>query len=167
MSWTTPADWSTIPIPGVSDMNTQVRDNLNYLLSGRPMQAIKRDNGADYTTTSTSWVDIDGANLAITLTINGTNVMLGFTGVSSGVQYIDWDFTVDGTRYASAGLDGLAHNGSSSDFHIAMTALVTGLAPGSHTFKVQWKVASGTGKLYAGAGSAGTDFIPVFWAYEV
>jgi hypothetical protein len=167
-SWTTPKTWLATDSLGASDMNTYVRDNMGYLLSSRPMQCIKRDNGADYTTTSLVWVDIDGTNLVITLVLSGTNVQLGFTGVAAGANGIDLDFLVDGTRFASAGQDGLINNHSSSAFHNAMTALVTGLTPGSHTFKVQWKLqAAGTGTLYAGAGAGGTDFIPTFWAREV
>jgi hypothetical protein len=81
-----------------------------------------------------------------------------------------FDFDIDGTRYASAGADGLAalHPGSLPHV-VTMIALVTGLSAGSHTFKIQWKVLTGgqTGTLRAGNGTGGQDYIPAFWAVEV
>jgi hypothetical protein len=168
-TWTSPVTWNPGQVVAASDLNAQLRDNLIYLFT-RPQSCIKRDNGASYTTTSTSFVDIDGTNLKITLNISGSAVLLGFTGQttrdSGGAEPI-FDFLIDSTRYASAGADGLGRvPGNIGPF--CMTGLATGLAAGSHTFKVQWKVgASGTATLYAGNGTSGQDFIPTFWAIEV
>src|SRR5258707_3675416 len=92
-----------------ADMNTYIRDNMNYLYA-RPKTVIKRDNNADFTTTSATFVDIDGTNLAITMTISGSAVLLNFQAVAVYVgsfQVAPFDFTIDGTRYASAGVDGM------------------------------------------------------------
>ena len=59
MTWITPKTWAVDELVTASMLNTHLRDNLNYLL-GRPKQVIRRDNNATYTTTSTSFVDIDG-----------------------------------------------------------------------------------------------------------
>jgi hypothetical protein len=167
VGWTIPATWNPGQVVSATDLNTHLRDNLNYLLSGRPKQTIKRDNNANYQTSSTSFVDLDPANLIITLNLNGTAVLLLFTAVANntggGVPFID--FEIDGTRFASAGADGLgilAHRSATT-----IAALVTGLSAGNHTFKVKWKTNTGTTAIYSGNGTAGDDFIPVFEALEV
>jgi hypothetical protein len=167
MGWTTPATWNPGQVVSATDLNTHLRDNLNYLLSGRARQVIKRDNNANYATTSTSFVDIDSTNLAITLNLSGTAVLLVFTAVGNtlagGTPIIDFD--IDSTRFASGGTEGLGivpHRTVGT-----IVALVTGLSAGNHTFKVKWKTASNTAALYAGNGTAGDDFIPTFEAVEI
>ncbi len=166
MGWTAPATWNPGQVISATDLNTHLRDNLNYLLSGRARQTIKRDNNADYSTSSTTFVDIDSTNLSITLNLSGTAVLLLFTAVgtpSSGVAFIDFD--IDGTRFAAGGVDGMGILGNRSVATIA--ALVTGLSAGSHTFKVKWKTNTSSTTIYAGSGVGGSDFIPTFEAVEI
>jgi hypothetical protein len=70
----------------------------------------KVDHGADYTTTSANFIDIDGVNLSISLLQVYTDAILAiFTGVmtvSAGIA--DLDFAVDGVRVNAAGSDGIA-----------------------------------------------------------
>jgi hypothetical protein len=49
----------------------------------------------------------------------------------------------------------------------AFAMLVTGLSAAAHTFKLMWKVSSGTAPLYSGNGTGGQDFIPVFTVEEI
>lgn len=177
MAWTVPPSWSTSQLVTATQMQV-LSDDLAYLLN-RPNNSIKRDNGSSYTTTSTSFTDLDGTNIKITMSISGSAVLLGFTAVilggaavaDAGSPYFDFD--IDGTRFASAGTDGYFRAGYNSSSaaqavsNVSMTALVTGLSTGSHTFKVKWKVASGTATLFSGSGSGGSDYIPDFWAVEV
>ena len=166
MAWTAPATWSPGQVVTATDFNAQLRDNLGYLLS-RPNSSIKRDNNANYTTTSGVFVDIDTTNLSIQLTTSGSAVLLGFTGVlntSGNDGYLD--FTIDGTRYGSAG-DGIAQISGAVDRTVSMLALVTGLAAGAHTFKVVWGVGSGTLTLRSGNGVTYQNLIPSFFAVEV
>src|SRR5260370_40838420 len=110
MGWSSPATFSTGQLIGATDLNTYVRDNTNYLLT-RPKTVIKRDNNADYTTTSTTFVDIDSTNLAITMTISGSAVLLNLqagAGYTGALQVAAFDFQIDGTPYASRGVSGLA-----------------------------------------------------------
>ncbi len=150
MGWTTPKTWVPGEVLSASDFNTHLRDNLNALLT-RPLGAVLWSNGADYTTSSTSFVDIDGTNLAKTITPVSTKVLLLF----SATAYIGgltsyFDFTVDGTRLGGA--NGLQVAGSSAvntTMPVFMAAVVT-VTPGAvHTFKVQWKASGGTISLYA------------------
>lgn len=62
MTWTTPVTWATNQLVTAANMNEQVRDNLNYLLA-KPTVKILGDTGANYSTSSTSFVDVDVTNL--------------------------------------------------------------------------------------------------------
>ena len=50
---------------------------------------------------------------------------------------------------------------------VSFTFLATGLAAGTHTFKLQWKTGAATATMYAGAGTPNLDVHPQFWAREV
>lgn len=143
--------------------------NETYLFNGRPNSVIKRDNGASYTTTSATFTNIDGTNLTVTMTISSGKALVTFQGVclmTGGTTY--FDFTVDGTRYGSAGADGLTAITSTSKQSVGFTVVVSGLSDGSHTFTLQWKVTSGqTATLYSGNGVATEDFIVCFDVIEV
>jgi hypothetical protein len=168
MAWTTPNTVSPGGIFSASDYNTYLRDNLSYLFNGRAGQTVKYDNGADYSTSSTTYANIDGTNLSITLTVNSGKVLLAFFGAffcSTG-QYGAIDFSVDGVRVNAAGTLGsgwLSAQGTNT-----LIVLVTGLSVGSHVFKIMWRSIGGTAfTLYAGSGVATTDFIPTLSALEV
>lgn len=170
MAWTTPKTWATNDPMDASTLNTHVRDNLNAL-KAPPTASYKLNESANYSTTSTSFADIDAANLALTITTTGGDVLVVFAGSFSnggGAAYVYVDFAVDGTRQ---GLDDgvlcLYSPSASSMLNGSFAWLVTGLAAGSHTFKLQWKSSGGTITLYAGAGTASVDLHPKFWVREV
>ncbi len=176
MAWTTPDTRSAGDVLSAANYNTYLRDNLNYLFSGRPKFAILRDNGASYTTTSTSFVDVDATNLKGTLTLSGSAVLIGFQCVlassgAGGPLAPQFDISVDGVRVGASGADGLMRASSTTTYvypGVALLALITNLSAGSHTFKVLWKCNQAlTVTMYAGNGTSGEDFIPHFWGIEV
>lgn len=80
MAWTTPKTWAAEPLTS-SDLNTYVRDNQNHLKNRLDNNAEHTANeGSDYTTTSTSFVDVDATNFSHTITTNGGAVLIGFAG---------------------------------------------------------------------------------------
>lgn len=151
-----------------------VQANISYLKSPST-GVVNVNNASDYTTTSTTIVDIDAATLVITITTYGGRVLLGFTGtVLSTGNGANFDFIIDGAL--AAGNDGLLSVGTATDgtytvrsANCTMLFLTSALSAGSHQFKVAWKSPDGgTIKLWAGAGSAsGKDTHPQFWAREV
>lgn len=170
MGWTAPSTWNPGQVVGASDLNVQLRDNMAYLLSQRPGVLVKRDNNAAYTTTSAVFVDVDSTNLAISLTINGSAVLVTFAAVvtCSLLGDVYMDITVDGTRYGSAGADGVweTHIDTAGYGHsLSGAIMVTGLSAGLHTFKLQWKTNTGTASLFSGL--APTDVITCFGAREI
>lgn len=167
MSWTTPKTWVNSEPLTADDLNTHLRDNLNAL-HAPPTASYQLNEAANYTTTSTTFVDVDATvgKLSLTITTTGGDVMIGFYGYAAATGNTGFfDVEMDGTRIG--GDDGLAV------FYISIATtsfviLKTGVSAGSHTFKLQWKVASGgTATLYAGAGTLGADVHPQFWVREV
>lgn len=154
-----------------SIMNSHVRDNLNALKT--PAGGYNKVNiAADLSTTSTTFVDADATELALTFTTGGGDVMVFFSGsvrnTASVRNYFDVHESVAATRYG--GDDGLMYTNVSNGAvatNASFAVRITGLSAASHTFKLQWKVASGTGVILAGAGTASEDIHPTFSAFEL
>ncbi len=184
MAYTAPRTWVAGEIVTATLMNTHLRDNLIALKD--PPSAASSLNVSDLSTTSTSFTNIDGTNLSLSVTTTGGDLMVGFSGsfvmtntdLSSRCRGA-LDFTVDGTRQGntdgilSLGEGGFAdHADDEGGTPVSFVRLVTGLAAGAHTINMQWKAASdGTGtttiKLFGGAGSTYNLSEPQFWAREV
>ncbi len=171
-SWQTPRTWSTGELVTASIMNVHVRDNLNALKSPAYFLC-EIDEGADYTiAATTTFTNIDGTDLAATVTTGGGNWLIGFSGVTyySAGSATRGYFTVavDGTNYV--GDDGLMLGGFGTNTYgyTSFTTIIRGLSAASHAFTLRWKTgATGTYGLYAGAGTSGFDFHPVFWGIEL
>jgi len=163
-TWHTPATWSVGQLVTATNLNEQLRDNLEFLKA--PPTGVRNVNQAsDYATTSTTFVDVDTTNLSFSINTAGGDVLIVFFGrVNSSTGNVYFDVSVDGVRIG--GDDGLT-SGPSGHHPIALMALKQGLSPGTHTFKLQWRVSAGTGTLYAGAGTSGLDLHPQFWVREV
>ncbi len=169
MSWTTPHTWVNGEALEEDIMNEQIRDNFNFL-KDRPSDSYELNEVANYTTDLTTFDDVDPTNLALTITTEGGDVWIGFTGsVSNNTinAYIHFDVKVDGVLFA--GDDGIiveqinpANNVSTIGFII----LIDSLAAAVHTFELQWKVSAGTGTMFAGAGTANRDVHGQFWVHE-
>ena len=172
MVWTAPKTWTSEPLIA-GDLNIHLRDNMEALKEP-PSADYVLDESADYSTTSTSFVNVDGTNLSLTIETNGGAVMIGFYGTfkpgsNSNIGYFDVE--MDGGRIG--GDDGLiaceraATGGTPNKLAVSFVRLVTGVSAGMHTFNLQWKVNGGTGDLYAGAATSGLDIHPQFWVREV
>lgn len=127
------------------------------------------NESSDYTTTSTSFTDVDGTNFSLTITTTGGNVLVGFSGtvrIDTVGAHVQLNVDVDGSVVAAD--DGIVsmRAGGVTINSMSFTYLVTGLSAGSHTFKLQWKVSSSTATLYAGAGTTHNDIHPQFWVQE-
>jgi hypothetical protein len=182
MGWSSPATRVTGDLISASIYNTDIIGNL-LALKSPPSAKYNIDEASDYTASSTSFTNVDNADLSLTITTTGGDVMVHFHGTvktaSSGATQnarIYFDLEVDGSR--EGGNDGIcmaAGSDSAADGNtlrqVSFTRLITGLSSGSHTFKLQWKVSAATGTptgtLYAAAGTASLDLHPQFWCREV
>lgn len=168
MTWENPKTWVTGELVTAAMLNTHVRDNLNALKSP-PSDDYVCDESSNYNTTSTSFVNVDATNLALTINTAGGDVMVGFHAVvhnSTSSAIIFFDVEVDGVR--EAGDDGLIEaQFDAGVLPVSFVRLITGLSEGSHTFKLQWKVSAGTGVMYTGTGTTSADVHPQLWTREV
>ena len=172
--WTTPKTWETGEAVTASDMNTHIRDNVDHLHTRMEnTDEYTLNEGSDYTTTSTSFVDVDATNLALTITTTKDNAVVlvhfdGTVSVSGGTgPRVHMDVTLDGT--AIGGDDGLqTRRADAYAGPISFTRAVVVPTAQSHTFKLQWKIlGGGTATLYAGAGTTYYDLHPQFWVKEL
>lgn len=174
VTWTTPRTWVTGEALLAADLNAQVRDNLAYLKEP-PFSLRQMNEAADYVTSATGMVEVDGSNseLSLTITTSGGAVLVGFFGTfSHSTQYGRCQLDVDVDGVLMGGDNGLLQGrspaaGSASAFAVSFTAIKTGLAAGSHTFKLMWATSGASLTLYAGAGTSGFDHHPQFWVREI
>lgn len=169
MAWITPKDWEVGESLTAAKLNTHLRDNLNALKSP-PSDGYVVNEGSDYSTSSTSFANVDGTNLHLTLTTTGGDVEVHFEGTfqaagAAGIVYLDVyvDAAVDG------GDDGYLcqYCPASQPQAVSFSRLIEGLSAGTHHFYLEWKTNGVSIILYAGAGSANRDVHPQFWAREV
>lgn len=122
----------------------------------------------DYTTTSTSFVDIDSTDLSITIIASGGDVLIGFVCVVTATNVVHFNIAIDDVTEIIE--DGIARKdgGTSSYSTVSFTYLKQGLSAGSHKFEPQWKVISGTGTILAGQQATGNLAMhPHFWVKEL
>jgi hypothetical protein len=158
MPWNTPATWTAGTMVRATAMNTQIRDNVGYLLT--PNAAMMRTAAGALTTTSTTYASL-GTAWALTLNTHGGHVRLGGQMAVSGVGpansgYIGLD--VDGTLH-TATVFSLSGN---MPVGLSFNKLITGLASGAHTVTLKWRVVVGTMTASTDPGA-----VPIeFWALE-
>lgn len=153
MGWTSPRTWVSDEVPSATDFNTHIRDNLNYLHSGQPAQAVHRLGTADYSTSGTAFADVDGTNLKLDVTTSTGRLRIDFQGMfygNSSTRVIKLDFAIDGARVGDAAnglIEFVADQVSPKVNPRSMTWLATGLSVGSHEIKVQWATDAATAYL--------------------
>jgi hypothetical protein len=169
MPWTTPKTWVNNDPLTASDMNTHIRDNLNAL-KAPPTAQYTANEASNYQTTGTTFASVDATNLNLSITTTGGDVLIGFhgTALNSTTGVTMFDVLLDNTTRLG-GDDGFFSTGGTANLYqvASFVHLVTGLSAGTHNFKLQWRVSSGTTTLYAGAGTANADTHPQFWVREV
>jgi hypothetical protein len=170
-TWHTPKSWSVGELVTATNLNEQLRDNLEFLKSP-PTASYLANEAANYTTTSTSFVEVDGAGVELSLTITtaGGDVLIGLSAMvnSNGSNVVYFDVSIDGVSFGGDdGIIGTKMPGVNNYEAVSFVVLKTGLSAASHTFKLMWKTGAGTATLFAGAGTAGADMHPQFWVREI
>ncbi len=170
MAYTAPRTWVNGEVLTASLLTTHLRDNL-IALKEPPTALYNVNESADYTTSSTSFVNVDADDLSLTVTTTGGRVLITFCGTMTmaAANTVFFDVLVDGARLA--GDDGLVANyidrSSPPGRSVSFAVWTSALAAGSHTFRLQWRVSGSTATLYAGAGTGGGDLHPQFAVREV
>jgi hypothetical protein len=148
-----------------SEYNTQIRDNFNFLLSGFAMDYLVYEPTADYTTTSSTFGDVDATNLILTMTVKGGRALV----------WASFDLKADNTASSSAeatilcdtatypddsSTNGLVRVAQNVGMWASIIGYWSGLTDASHTFKLQFRnVTSGAtatiGKVNTGSTRGG------------
>lgn len=167
-SFSSPRTWVTGETVTATLMNDEIRDNIGALKS--PAHGYcNLDEATDYTTTSTSFGDVDSTDLSMTLTTAGGKLLCWFTGtVTLGVNRVAFNVSVDGTNQFAD--DGIIVAGSQLTGGVPITFIVIleNVSAASHVFRLRWKVtAAATATMYAGAGTSGLDIHPQFGVLEL
>jgi hypothetical protein len=149
MAYITPPAW-TPSMPASQDRLNILSNDIAFLFQ-KALSVTKRNNAGDYSTSSASFVDIDGTNLAATILCTTGRVRVTLIGTfyaDAASRQMSVDFTMDGTRFNASFTNGLASETMDTNSRVCtFTDIKTGISAGSHTFKVQWLTGSGTAKL--------------------
>lgn len=169
MAWTTPQTWAAGNPITDTELNREVRDNLNAL-KAPPTDSYSADEASDWSTSSTSFVAIDGTDLSLSITTTGGDIFVHFHGnVAASVgANIYFQLVLDGVGVV--GDDGhiAVNTGSGAPGRpVSFSRLLTSVAAGAHTIFINWKTSAGTATLYGGAGTSGGDLHPQFFAREI
>lgn len=143
-------DWS----PGDTITETLMDDISSKLmfLKNRTYDVV---TVATTTTTSATFVAMTGASITLTNT-SGGRVLMWFTGTiqHSGVQNINLDFAIDGTRQGDTtnGLQIATIAGAAYSMPVGFMFLTdTAPSAGSHTYTIHWKTTAATATLANGS----------------
>jgi hypothetical protein len=120
-----------------------------------PAFAIYRRTSGNYTTTSSTFVDIDATNLSFTITTGARRVrcVLDCTAsINAASEAVAYEILVDGTA-KGGGTGGYRYSSGAAANHqpVHIEYLSDVLSAGSHTFKWQWRTSNGfTGTIRGG-----------------
>lgn len=141
MAWTTPKSWLAGSPLGASELNTHLRDNMNAL---KAPPTDLHDITASHNTTSTSWGDVDGTNLALTITTTGGDILVSFSGAGSmaaGGNFGYLGISLDGVDLYT---NGIVYTTVAGYVGLSFAVLLQSVAAGSHTVKLRFKVSGST-----------------------
>jgi hypothetical protein len=166
MAWNGIKTWSNEPLTA-TDMNTYISDNLDALKNA--VSAIGSPD-ANYTTTSTSFTNVDGTDTeglfkhTITVSTGGSDVLCSFVGMANTSAAVNgsvlFNISVDGVdAVADDGITGFYSNAALLSVPCSFFYVLSNLSEGSHVIRLRWKSssASNTCTLYAGGATAGRD----------
>lgn len=150
-----------------------LRDNMEALKFPPTASYLAKGRLTDYSTTSPSFTDIDGINMALSIMTTGDgnggngDVFLCLNGTlySSGASRIYIRFLEDGNVLNAD--DGLLVSDNTGVRALCAQFFRFGATAGNHTYKCQWKVNTGTAVLLAGAGTSTRDCPALFWVREM
>ena len=158
-TWTTPRTWAVGELVTAALMNAHVRDNMDWLKTPISASATWSSN---FTTTSTTPVDITGATVTLTTNGGGVDVIVLFDAGAGGAATCAFFIVIDGVSYqriATMSWDGANVRPIAVTIHIPASSL----SAASHTIKLQAQQNSGTLTVY---GSASGQTTPRFYVIE-
>ena len=151
MAWTTPKTWTSEVLTS-EDMNTYLSDNTQYLYDEVTYTPGKykytRGSTTDYSTTSTSFVDIDDPNMIATITTNGGDVVATFAGslYRSGGAPPAVRFAIN---YAGSHWRPIwVYVDQLPGVNVSFSFVFNNVPAGSNTFRMRWSTSSTGATVY-------------------
>lgn len=138
MAWTTPATPTAGQGLAASFWNEQVRDNLNAL-KAPPFQQMAYTGAAQFSSSASTAVPVDTANLSITLNTQGGDVQVQFMAFQNAIYSTIYGLNYDGTAWGGTGIFRQGQEAGMVSYNV----WITGLASGNHTFRPTWWVPAG------------------------
>ena len=153
IAWTTPRTWVTGELVTAAQMNTDVRDNINFLASWESAIQVQDANGF----TNTSYADLDALTtvpfsspVIVTVTTGTVALVIVSAGVIRNLtapQICHLGFRVSGaTTTAASDNYSAGSDGSVTDRTKTLVVPVT-LTAGVNTFELQARVSANTGRI--------------------
>jgi len=134
---------------------TDIGGAITVPVAGKIVRTANAAAGNDYSTTSSTLVDVDATNLTINLTTLARRVMVGVvaTGANSNATgRMDLAFKIDGSVPNGAHIEVSQHSETANFMNLSFVYLSDVLTAASHAFVLQFaRGAAGTGVLNANA----------------
>jgi len=169
-AWTSPTTW-TATLVTVAQFNQQIRDNLLALKS--PPVAIAMPNDI-YTTSSTSFVDIDTDDFSCSVTFAGSVALIWFVCTlqhSDTGGIINFNISVDDVnQYGDDGIACIRPMDFTTSHRMPVTIIhrLSGITPGTRNIRMKWKTSGATATLHAhGGGGNGANIYSQFGVVEL
>lgn len=140
MAWADPTTIVYNQLLDVATLNQYMVDNPLALKN--PPTDLDENWNTTITTTSTSFVNLTGADVTITTT--GGRIMIGFHAphTASGGVTTFFTITIDGVE-VSGHANGVSMVSGGIWSQVGFVYLTAALAAGAHTVKIQWRVNDG------------------------
>ena len=150
MPWEEPVTWSADELVMHNPLNRQIRDNMEYLKHRENDFYFAAGNPA-YSTSSTSWVDVDyvylrGSADADDHSASRLIFVSGSWALSTGPADAFMTLNVNGTDFA--GTYGLTRTNSTAIKSFMFVVEVPKIVGFSSQYLLRWKVTAGTINLY-------------------
>lgn len=141
MAWTTPRTWVTGEVVTAAYFNTNLRDNLNFLVGAAGAEVLTSE-----TTTSTTYTDLATVGPAVTVT-TGVSALALFSAEmgNSTANATLLSVAVSGATTLAASENYRAVDNTTSGVTGFNHKFFTGLTAGSNTFTLKYRVGGGTG----------------------
>lgn len=127
----------------------------SFVVPVSPGQVTYAKASGDYSTSSDTFVDVDGTNLTITKTFTGARparITVSCTSrVSVSSAAIGFDIDIDGTRLLNTTYGMVFNYGGTANYPTSFTLISSALTAASHTFKLQWRKVGAATATIAGA----------------
>lgn len=158
MAWKNPQTWVAGNLVTANDLNTHLRDNLNYLHTGRPLEfkeCISGPSGKYTTSVYQNFVAVDATNLAVTFALTSPRILVAYSGFmnadSSNLVEMQIALTGGATVNKRIAREFLTGDGRTVTGLVAVSSLpVNADNPTSYTATLQWRVSQGySANLYS------------------